>query len=235
MRPRLRLARARGWRGRLVGLLGRRRPPGPRSGLLMAPCRAVHTWGMAYAIDVAFVGRDGRVLRLVRGLKPWRGALCVRAVAVVETRVGVIDPEHGGIGRVEAAIQHAARDDGDGNLQGAGQRVGHAHADQQADAQVDEQEHQDPDHAVHQERPFVAPAGNTREEQRLQQPQAVPAHQHGSMPEHGGDDHVKRGEHQQRRAHGRHDGREVVGRGHADAFGQRTGKRQERQQAGGQA
>ena len=30
---RLRLASARGWRARLVGLLGRRRPPGLRSGL----------------------------------------------------------------------------------------------------------------------------------------------------------------------------------------------------------
>lgn len=93
--------------GRLVGLLARRRPPGPRSGIWLRPCRVVHTLGMAYAIDVAFIGRDGRVLR-VKTLRPWRAALCVRAVSVVETRGGVIDPEHGGIGRIEAAIQHAA-------------------------------------------------------------------------------------------------------------------------------
>jgi len=105
---RLRLKVVSGAAGRLVGLLARRRPPGPRSGIWLAPCRAVHTLGMAYTIDVAFIGRDGRVLR-VATLRPWRAALCVRAVSVVETRGGVIDAEHGGIGRVEAAIQHAAR------------------------------------------------------------------------------------------------------------------------------
>ena len=113
---RLRLVVVDGMAGRLRGLLARRRAPGPRSGIWLRPCRAVHTLGMAYAIDVAFIGRDGRVLR-VATLAPWRAALCVRAVSVVETRGGVIDAEHGGIGRVEAAIQNAARRDVDGRLQ----------------------------------------------------------------------------------------------------------------------
>ena len=119
---RLRLLRAHTpWR-RLCGLLCRRRPPGPHVGVWIAPCRMIHTFGMAYAIDVAFVGRDGRVIRVVRRLRPWRAALCVRAVAVVETRVGILDAEHGGVGRVEAAIQDAARRDIEGHLQRAGQR-----------------------------------------------------------------------------------------------------------------
>ncbi len=120
MRPqRLRLRVVRGPLGRLRGLLCRRRPPGPRSGIWLLHCSAVHTMGMRHVIDVAFIDRRGRVLRVVR-LAPWRCALCVGAVSVVETRAGVIDVEHGGIGRVEAAIQDAAGGDVDGYLQRAG-------------------------------------------------------------------------------------------------------------------
>lgn len=107
---RLRFLRVDGWASRMRGLLGRR-PPGKRSGLLLMPCAGVHTFGMHYAIDVAFVSRDLRVVAVRKALPPWRIALCLGAVAVVEMRAGVIDAEHGGIGRVEAAIQRAARGD----------------------------------------------------------------------------------------------------------------------------
>jgi len=90
---------------RFWGLLPRRRPPGSRSGVWLIPCRAVHTLGMAYAIDVAFIGRDGKVLRAQR-LAPWRFALCRRAVSVIETRQGVIvDDECQGRERLERALQ----------------------------------------------------------------------------------------------------------------------------------
>ena len=95
-RTRLRLLRVSGWMGRMRGLLGRR-PPGPRSGILLTPCWAVHTFGMRHAIDVAFVSREGRVMKVCRALAPRRVASCLGAVAVVEVRAGVIDAEHGGI------------------------------------------------------------------------------------------------------------------------------------------
>ncbi len=117
-RGRLRLLKVTRWSARLRGLLGRR-PPGPRCGILLAPCTGVHTFGMRYAIDVAFVAPDGRVLRARRALAPWRVALCLGAVAVVEMRAGVLDAEYGGIGGVEAAIQHAAGGDIEGDLQRA--------------------------------------------------------------------------------------------------------------------
>jgi hypothetical protein len=44
------------------GLLGRDRVDGV---LVLAPCRQVHTVGMRCPIDVAFVARTGRVLRVV--------------------------------------------------------------------------------------------------------------------------------------------------------------------------
>jgi len=127
-RDRLRLLRVDSWVGRMRGLLGRR-PPGGRSGILLMPCAAVHTFGMRYPIDVAFVSREFRVIRVCRALAPCRIALCLGAIAVVELRAGVIDAEHRGIGRIEAAIQHATGRDVERDLQRAGElrRQPHRH------------------------------------------------------------------------------------------------------------
>lgn len=56
---------------RLRGLLGRPEP-GPGQGLLLLPCRAVHMWGMRYALDVALGEDGGTVLAAYHGLRPWR-------------------------------------------------------------------------------------------------------------------------------------------------------------------
>ena len=91
IRNRIRLVAARGAWGRLCGLLGRKRPPGPRTGLWFAPCWAVHTIGMQYPIDVAFIGRDGHVRRLVRHVEPGRIVFCLRATSVIELAVNDAD------------------------------------------------------------------------------------------------------------------------------------------------
>ncbi len=134
---RLRLLTVKQWWGRMRGLLGRA-PPGPRTGGMLIPCAAVHTFGMRYAIDVAFIGRDGRIVQLRRALAPRRGALCLRAVAVVEMRAGTIDAEHGGVGRIEAAVKDATGGNVKRNLQRAGHLRRQADRDQQPGAQVDE-------------------------------------------------------------------------------------------------
>lgn len=46
--------------------------PDADGALWIERCRSVHTHGMRYAIDVAFVDRAGRVVD-VRRLQPWRG------------------------------------------------------------------------------------------------------------------------------------------------------------------
>ncbi|MBC7105999.1 MAG: DUF192 domain-containing protein [Firmicutes bacterium] len=81
------LVRAAGFRARLRGLIGSR----PREGLalLIAPCRAVHTWFMNRPIDVLFLDGDGRVVRLVEGMRPFRfGPFVPRARAVIEVEAG---------------------------------------------------------------------------------------------------------------------------------------------------
>jgi uncharacterized protein len=78
---------ARSFFARLGGLLVRPRLCDGQA-LVLAPCNSVHTLFMRYAIDVAFVDKQGRVMRLVAGLQPWRAASCWRAHAAVELAAG---------------------------------------------------------------------------------------------------------------------------------------------------
>jgi len=104
---RIRLVRAHGALGRLRGLLCRGRAPGPRSGLWLAPCRAIHTLGMRHPIDAAFLDADGRLLRLARNLPPGRVALCLRAASVVELAVNGVDTPLRYRRRLRVAVRRA--------------------------------------------------------------------------------------------------------------------------------
>ncbi len=57
--------------GRLVGLLGRRSLP-PTHGLLIVPCSSIHTFFMLFPIDVAFLDRQGHVVRTAEAVVPFR-------------------------------------------------------------------------------------------------------------------------------------------------------------------
>jgi uncharacterized protein len=85
--PSLLIHRAHSFTQRLFGLLARS-PLQSHEALFIAPCNSVHTVLMTYAIDVAFVDREGQVLKLVRGLKPYRAAACWGAHGVVEFAAG---------------------------------------------------------------------------------------------------------------------------------------------------
>ncbi len=58
---------------RLRGLLGRRGLDA-QQGLLISPCHRVHTLGMRFVLDVAFIDQQGTVVRCVPALKPNRQA-----------------------------------------------------------------------------------------------------------------------------------------------------------------
>lgn len=60
-----------------------------RDGMLLVPCRNVHTFGMRYHIDVAFLDRHYRVLRTVHGMRPGRiSPLVPRARSALELPAG---------------------------------------------------------------------------------------------------------------------------------------------------
>lgn len=81
---------ARTWWSRGKGLLGRRGLP-DGGGLIIEPCSSIHTWFMAFPIDVAFVAADGRVVRVAHALRPWRfGPLARKVRYVVELPAGAL-------------------------------------------------------------------------------------------------------------------------------------------------
>ncbi|MES2464537.1 MAG: DUF192 domain-containing protein [Armatimonadota bacterium] len=56
---------------RLMGLVGRREI-GPEQALGIPDCDWVHTFGVFFALDIAYCDRNGRVLRVVENLRPNR-------------------------------------------------------------------------------------------------------------------------------------------------------------------
>lgn len=68
---------------RLLGLVGLRALPAD-AGLLLPRTRSVHTFGMRCALDLVWLDRDGRVVRVDRGVRPRRLRACRAARAVVE-------------------------------------------------------------------------------------------------------------------------------------------------------
>jgi uncharacterized membrane protein (UPF0127 family) len=72
---------------RMRGLLGRSGLE-PGSGMLIDAAPSVHMFFMRFPIDVVFLDRDWKVVRIVQALKPWRVAGARRAVAALELPAG---------------------------------------------------------------------------------------------------------------------------------------------------
>lgn len=60
------------------------------AGLWIAPCEAIHTFGMKVAIDVVFLDKEFRVRKLVAKFAPRRIAICWRASSVLELQGGAV-------------------------------------------------------------------------------------------------------------------------------------------------
>jgi uncharacterized membrane protein (UPF0127 family) len=74
---------------RMRGLLAR--PPlADGEGLLIPECRMVHTLGMGYPLDLAFIDRRGQVRKLVHGLRPARMAGSLPACTTLELAPGTL-------------------------------------------------------------------------------------------------------------------------------------------------
>ena len=77
-------------RTRRTGLLKHDRLA-PGEGLWIAPCEAVHTFGMKFAIDVVYLSRSKKVLKVRKNMGKRRISLCLRAYSVLELPAGVLD------------------------------------------------------------------------------------------------------------------------------------------------
>jgi uncharacterized membrane protein (UPF0127 family) len=84
-----RIGVADGWWSRARGLLGGAPPAG--EGILLSPCRAVHTFGMRCPLDVLFLDRGGRVVASYQALRAWRWTRFHRdAEYALEVPIGTI-------------------------------------------------------------------------------------------------------------------------------------------------
>lgn len=75
---------------RKQGLLGVERLQ-DGAGIWIAPCEAIHTFGMKIPIDVLFLDRNLRVRKAVRDLPPRRIAIALTAYSALEIASGSIE------------------------------------------------------------------------------------------------------------------------------------------------
>ena len=75
---------------RMKGLLGRRSLPGGE-GLLIKPCKGVHTFLMKFPIDVLFLDKNNRIIEAVQDLQPYRMTkVWFSAVSAIEVPAGTV-------------------------------------------------------------------------------------------------------------------------------------------------
>ena len=75
---------------RIVGLLGERELL-PGDGLLIVPSQSIHTWGMQFPIDIAFLDGDWKVIAMRDDMGPFRMTrIFWKAAAVLELPSGVL-------------------------------------------------------------------------------------------------------------------------------------------------
>ena len=74
---------------RTKGLLGRSSLDDDE-GLWIQPTSSIHMWFMRIPLDVVWTSADGRVLKLVENIKPWRVSFCHGAKVALELPVGAI-------------------------------------------------------------------------------------------------------------------------------------------------
>jgi uncharacterized protein len=86
----LRVARADSRPARMKGLAKLDAMP-ERYALLLPRCRSVHTFTMRFPLDLIWLGKDGRPVRVDHAVPPNRMKLCLRARDVVEANAGTAD------------------------------------------------------------------------------------------------------------------------------------------------
>src|SRR3954468_575143 len=75
---------------RMLGLAWLRGMPAGHA-LLIPDCRSVHTFGMRFPIDVAFLDGAGHAIRVEREVSRRRVLVCCGAFAVIEAPSGEIE------------------------------------------------------------------------------------------------------------------------------------------------
>ncbi|MFC4767933.1 DUF192 domain-containing protein [Effusibacillus consociatus] len=75
---------------RFTGLMFRKKLPENKA-LLLVPCKSIHMFFMRFPIDVMFLDKNNRVVKIVENLRPWSLVPPVRSAhSTLELPVGAI-------------------------------------------------------------------------------------------------------------------------------------------------
>ena len=79
---------AQSFGSRFMGLMGRESLP-VGEGLHIVPCNSIHMFFMRFAIDCAFLDKEGQVVKILHAIRPWRvSAIYGKAHSVLELPAG---------------------------------------------------------------------------------------------------------------------------------------------------
>lgn len=59
-------------------------------GLLITPCRSVHTFGMNYALDLLYLNKDLQIVKIIENIKPLRISIALRGHSTLELNSGEV-------------------------------------------------------------------------------------------------------------------------------------------------
>ena len=77
---------------KLSGYMFRSSPHVP--GIIFEPCNSIQTTFMRFELDLVFLTKDNRVVKIVRNIKPWRfTAFYFKARRTLELPVGLLPPD----------------------------------------------------------------------------------------------------------------------------------------------
>ncbi len=78
--------------GNMLGLMFKDKSEVSWDGLYLLPCNSIHTFFCKFALDVYFLGKDRRVIRIIKGMNPWRlTKLYFSAISVIEVKAGLFE------------------------------------------------------------------------------------------------------------------------------------------------
>jgi len=94
---------------RMKGLIGRSADQfTEEQGLWIKPCEGIHTIGMSFPIDVAYLDGAGRIIHIYSGLPPFRlGVLKFKARSVLELTTGTLINSGTVLGDILDIISHS--------------------------------------------------------------------------------------------------------------------------------
>lgn len=75
---------------RMLGLMFSKDLP-ECDGFLLSPCNSIHTFFMRYSLDILFLDKDFKIVKVIYGLSPWRMTwVYLKSRHVLEMKAGTL-------------------------------------------------------------------------------------------------------------------------------------------------